>query len=260
MSVTKNIIVTGATGNIGAKLSQYLANKGYNLILVARDENKLKALQGKIKMEYGVSVNYISLDFNDNKSLSHLIALCNEVDGGIHGLVLMPPKILPTPSCFPSDEKWGTVFKQTFIHPLAVVKELIPCFNVTQTSAKVVIISGISSAQPLINYATNNVIRLAWLGQTKTMALCYADRGIHFNTLSLGGVMTDTFIEKLKAEAEGSGLSYGAILEERVSNIPLKKYASLDNVSVMIECLLSEFSNHITGTNIMCDGGFIKAY
>ncbi len=72
--------------------------------------------------------------------------------------------------------------------------------------------------------------------------------------------MTDEFIRKLQKEAVEKNSSYTDILSQRVDNVPLKKYASPLEVAQIIEGLLSDFSNHLTGTNIICDGGFTRAY
>jgi enoyl-[acyl-carrier-protein] reductase (NADH) len=39
-----------------------------------------------------------------------------------------------------------------------------------------------------------------------------------------------------------------------------KTMAFAEEVSAAVEGLLSEFSDHITGVNITCDGGFTRAY
>ena len=38
----KNVLVTGAAGIIGSRLSEFLAKEGANLILIDRDEKKIK--------------------------------------------------------------------------------------------------------------------------------------------------------------------------------------------------------------------------
>ena len=42
-------LITGASSGIGKDLARILADKGYELILVARDEEKLKELKEELK-------------------------------------------------------------------------------------------------------------------------------------------------------------------------------------------------------------------
>ena len=49
-------------------------------------------------------------------------------------------------------------------------------------------------------------------------------------------------------------------LAEETSNVPLHKYGTPEEVAVAVEGLLSPFSDHMTGLNILHDGGFTRAY
>ena len=49
-------------------------------------------------------------------------------------------------------------------------------------------------------------------------------------------------------------------MNEETSNIPLRKYGSPDEVATAVEGLLSAFSDHMTGLNILHDGGFTRSY
>ena len=92
------------------------------------------------------------------------------------------------------------------------------------------------------------------------MAFSFGKEGIHFNTISLGGVLTESFISKVKEEAKDRSLTYEDLLSEKTDNVPLKKYITPYEASVVIEGLLSNFSDHMTGVNLICDGGFTRAY
>ena len=125
--------------------------------------------------------------------------------------------------------------------------------------ASVVMVGGISSKQALTGYAVNNTIRLAWVGQFKTMALALAP-DYKFNSVSLGGVLTDTYIEKLGHKATQNGHGFDEQMQIETQNVPLKKYASIEEVANVVVPLLGAFSDHMTGQNIVLDGGFIKTY
>jgi 3-oxoacyl-[acyl-carrier protein] reductase len=90
----------------------------------------------------------------------------------------------------PSSETWRSHFQASFIGPLALLKIAIDTIRPDIAAGrrdKVVIISAITSVQVIGHYAGSNVLRPAWVGQAKTMVFALGSRGIHINTVSLGG-------------------------------------------------------------------------
>ena len=47
-------VITGTTSGIGYSFSELLAKKGYNLILVSRNLNKLQQQQHMLEKKYGI--------------------------------------------------------------------------------------------------------------------------------------------------------------------------------------------------------------
>ena len=77
MSATKTkgiALITGASTGIGAIYADRLAKRGYDLILVARNQSRLTALAGRLKSETGRSVDTITADLNDNADLARIEA------------------------------------------------------------------------------------------------------------------------------------------------------------------------------------------
>ncbi|MBP9742031.1 MAG: SDR family oxidoreductase [Burkholderiales bacterium] len=257
--MNKTLIITCATGTIGESVCKYLAGKGYNLILISKSQEKLNTLKTYLTNNYSIKVKYVVINFDYECDFNILKSVCSSFIN-VMGLVLITPKITPTSNCFPEKYEWEENFRRVFINPLELLKNIVPYLQLNNMRAKIVIISGISSVQALPNYVINNAIRTAWLGQAKSLALHYGGNGIHINTLSLGGIMTDIFLKNVDNESLECGKSPQEILAAKIDNVPLKKYASLSEVSVVIENLLSGFTDHITGANIICDGGFIKSY
>lgn len=60
----KTAVVTGASGGIGAEFAQALAARGCALLLVARSEDKLRALAAKLSAEHGVRVEVLAADLS----------------------------------------------------------------------------------------------------------------------------------------------------------------------------------------------------
>ena len=65
-------LITGASSGIGAIYADRLAKRGYDLILVARNQNRLAALAERLKTETGRSVGTIAADLNDRADLARI--------------------------------------------------------------------------------------------------------------------------------------------------------------------------------------------
>jgi 3-oxoacyl-[acyl-carrier protein] reductase len=253
--MNKTILITGATGEIGKSLAHFFSKQPIRLILAARDISKLNGLKEEL-MNPAADIILSPFNYNDVTSYSLIHSL---IENQLDGCILITPKIAQTKQCLPSKEEWLETLTNVFIDPLEFFKSLIPLLTL-KGSSKVVVLSGISSKILLSNYASNGAIRAAWQAQVKAMAFEYGKLGLHINTLSLGGVMTDSFIHKTKKESIQRNLSFEDVMKEKTSNVPLNKYASLTEVCSAVDGLLSHFSDHMTGQNFICDGGFIRCY
>lgn len=65
-------LVTGASTGIGSVYADRLARRGYDLILVARNKNKLDAVASRITKETGRSVEVVAADLNDFTDLARV--------------------------------------------------------------------------------------------------------------------------------------------------------------------------------------------
>ncbi|WP_025723271.1 SDR family NAD(P)-dependent oxidoreductase [Paenibacillus polymyxa] len=60
--MSKTVLITGASGGIGKELANRFAKDGYDLVLVARSEDKLVDLAREYRKKYRVQTTYIAKD------------------------------------------------------------------------------------------------------------------------------------------------------------------------------------------------------
>lgn len=80
-------LITGASGGIGEALAVKLAAKKHNLILVARNAEKLARLCTNLQETYGVQANYIAADLTKQEAPFQIFDKTQKENWEIHTLV-----------------------------------------------------------------------------------------------------------------------------------------------------------------------------
>jgi uncharacterized protein len=95
----QTVVITGASAGIGAELARQLAERGHNVVLVARREQRLRELAQQLRLRHGVHADVEACDLADagaRRALverllagSRLVAgLCNNAGAGTVGTLL----------------------------------------------------------------------------------------------------------------------------------------------------------------------------
>src|ERR1700754_1288213 len=71
-------LVTGASSGIGAVYAHRLAKQGYNLILVARNSERLKVLASRLTDETGRTVETVVADLGNRADLARIEGVLKE--------------------------------------------------------------------------------------------------------------------------------------------------------------------------------------
>lgn len=71
-------VITGASSGIGAVYADRLARRGYDLVIVARNRERLNTLAKRLTNETGRSIEVFPADLSDNKDLARVEAKLRE--------------------------------------------------------------------------------------------------------------------------------------------------------------------------------------
>lgn len=78
MKNDKWALITGASAGIGKEFAKQLAAEGWSLVLVARREDKLCALQESLQNQYSIACLYVTKDLSEPSANLELFAYCRQ--------------------------------------------------------------------------------------------------------------------------------------------------------------------------------------
>lgn len=76
-------IVTGASSGIGLELANQLADAGFNLIINARNSERLKSVEESLKSKYNIQLKVIVADVSEPSGLETIIRVANGLKVGL---------------------------------------------------------------------------------------------------------------------------------------------------------------------------------
>ncbi len=72
----KYALITGASSGIGLEIARVLAIRDYSLVLVARQEEKLKKVSKSLTFEYGIKADYFLGDLENPNTPKYIYDYC----------------------------------------------------------------------------------------------------------------------------------------------------------------------------------------
>jgi uncharacterized protein len=75
-----NAIITGASSGIGLEFAYQLAKQGTNLLLIARNFDKLISLKNDLESNFGIKISILELDLLKSESNQEILKFIDELD------------------------------------------------------------------------------------------------------------------------------------------------------------------------------------
>lgn len=234
----KVAVVTGASRGIGKTIAEKLSNLGANVVLVARNEQLLKSLSESLN-----NCSYYSLDVSDKNKVKEVFSEIAKEKGGIDILVnnagITKDNLLMRMKEEDIDDVFRINLKSMFLTSQQVLRPMMK-----KRWGRIINISsiiGLMGNSGQSNYAAS---KAGIIGFTKSMAKEIGSRNITVNAIAPGYIETD-MTEELTDDVKN----------QMISNIPLNRIGSTEDIANVVAFLASDLSSYITGETINVSGG-----
>lgn len=249
----KVAIVTGAYGYLGSSISKALADYGANVILVGRNEQKLKDFIDKNQQKYKNKFEYFACDVTHEKDFQYVVDKVITNFGSIDILVNNAYKKQYEKFEDLTKELWDHALEHTLTHYFTCIKavsskmlkaskgsiiNIASIYGFLGTDQR--IFSPLGRKSP-IHYS---VAKGGILQMTRFLATLWAEKGIRVNAISPGHFPPKRGPEKPD------------YMHELTKRIPLGRIGQPNDLSGAVVLLASDASSYITGQNIVIDGGW----
>lgn len=182
-------LITGASTGIGAIYADRLARRGYDLILVARNAERLNALATSLTSETGRSVETLAADLTDRNGLARIENVLR-TDASIT-LLLNNAGVGATAPLLQSEiAKMDAMIALNVMVPTRLAYAVVPAF-VARGTGTIINMSSIAAIAPeLLNgvYGGSKAFVLAF---SRSLHHELADKGIRVQAVLPGAVATD---------------------------------------------------------------------
>lgn len=245
MLAGKTALVTGASRGIGKAIALELAKHGANVAVnFAGNKERAEAVANEIE-EMGNQAITIRANVSDEsqvkKMIKETIASFGNLDILVNNAGVTRDQLLMRMKEEDFDHVINTNLKGVFLCTKAVTRQMMK-----QRSGRIINIASIVGVSGNPGQANYVAAKAGVIGLTKTTAKELASRNILVNAVAPGFIKTDMTDELTEDQKQ-------AIL----TNIPLEKLGTAEDVAKVVRFLASDDANYITGQTIHIDGGLV---
>lgn len=250
----KVALVCGSTQGIGKAAAIELAELGATIILMARNEEKLRVVWNELPANHNQKHQILVADFTKAQEVSIVINDFLSRGTSIHILVNNTGGPPGGPIVNATIEAFENAFQQHLLCNHLLMQAVVQGMKMAKYGRIINVIST-SVKQPLKGLGVSNTIRAAVANWSKTLSIELAPFGITVNNVLPGATGTNRLSTLLDSKSKQSGKSYEILEQEMLHEIPAGRFGLPEEVGSAIAFLASPMAGYINGINLPVDGG-----
>jgi 3-oxoacyl-[acyl-carrier protein] reductase len=238
-NIYKTILVTGSEGQVGKELTKILLKKKYTVVML--DKIKLK------------KKNYITTDLSDKESLIRSLKFVKKKFSRVDVLINLAALQIFTNFENRTFDELDSMIDVNLRSNIMISQFIFKNFFKKHKQGKIINLGSIFGvvSPNFNNYEKNDrksseiygAVKAAIIQLTKYFANYMSRYNVIVNCISPGGI-------------ENRQTQNKAFIKRYSHKVPLKRMAKTQEITNLIEYLISDDSNYINGQNIIIDGGY----
>ncbi len=230
--------ILGATGTIGRALARRLVRHGHEVLLVGRNEEKLRSLSEELGQPF------VAVDLTSSAPLEQALREVAAARGGMHALVNCIGSILLKPADATTDDEFRQVVEANLFTAFATIR--VGAKLLRDRGGTIILFASAAAEIGLKNHEAIAAAKAGVIGLARSAAATYAANNIRVNVVSPGLVRSELTrrIWENSASAAASAQMHA-----------LGRLGEPEHVASLAYWLLEAENDWITGQVIGIDGG-----
>lgn len=237
----KHILVTGASSGMGRATAVLLSEFGATVSIVARGEERLRETLSRMS---GSGHRFFVCDLSDTERIGGLVSDVVGGSGPVDGLIHCAGVGANLPVAMTKPDVIDAVMRTNFYSFAELIRFLSKKKN-SRNGASFVGVSSVASIKGDKSQGAYAASKAAMNAYVHPAAKELAGRGIRVNTVAFGMIRTEAYQRFLDAGGQDAALGNQYL-----------GYGEPGDAANLLLFLVSGASRLITGTTILCDGGY----
>jgi NAD(P)-dependent dehydrogenase (short-subunit alcohol dehydrogenase family) len=254
----KVAVVTGGSVGIGLAIAEGLAAEGVDLVLAARDLERVRAEASRIAATFRVRADAVACDVATREGADRLIETTKAAHGGADILINNAGSGSNETVMEAADDKWQAYWE---LHVMAAVRLARGFAPLMKARGGGVILhnASICAVQPLWYEPIYNTTKAALMMFSKCLSTELVGDNIRVNCVNPGLVLTPDWIKTAKQLTADTGGDWQGYLDGVAREFaPIKRFATPAELANTFVFLCSERATYTVGSTYFVDGGWLK--
>tara|TARA_Y100000385_G_scaffold184108_1_gene190172 strand:+ start:1003 stop:1743 length:741 start_codon:yes stop_codon:yes gene_type:complete len=238
----KIVLITGASRGIGKAIALTLGEAGATVVGTATTESGADNIS-KVFADNNISGKGIKLNVTNNEQISSLVKIVNEDFGPIDILINNAGITRDNILLRMKEDEWEDIIETNLTSIYKMSKSVLRGM-IKNRSGRIISITSVVGAMGNAGQSNYAASKAGMIGFTKSLAREVGVRNITVNAIAPGFIETD-MTDSLPDEQKGS----------LVSQIPMGRLGTADEVAKAVLFLAGDGGSYITGQTLHVNGG-----